>query len=73
MKHNMKKIDSKTQILGLLISCPLGEPHSDCPLNYIRHKGYSDKLDFIDKLSDEKQDAILMYHKMCLSVREKQM
>ncbi len=72
-QKEMKEFDSKTWVLGLLVSCPLGEPHSDCPLNYIRNKSYGDKLEFIDQLSDEKQEAILMYHEMCLSVREQKL
>jgi hypothetical protein len=53
--------------MGLLISCPFGQPADDCPLEKYRNESTQNKFEIITQFSNEEVDKIMQHHKECLS------
>lgn len=63
--------DSRAWIKGLVMGCPFGEPEADCPLKEIRKKPLTERLAYVNNLTDAEVSDILLHHKRCLEKREK--
>ena len=60
---------NERELIGILYSCPLGEPASNCVLYQIRNEIKSDYQNAIDSFEKEKIPEILSEHKKCLVKR----
>ena len=58
--------DKKIFIFGLLVACPLGKAMYDCPLEKYRNVSNKERLNYLERFSDEEQDKILQHHHQCL-------
>ena len=64
--------DSRAWIKGLVMGCPFGEAQVDCPLKNIRKKPLAERLSYVNNLTDSEVSAILLHHRQCLELREKE-
>lgn len=62
MIHSNKSI----AIFGLLISCPMGFPMDDCPLEQYRLGAVKDKMRIVENFTTVEIDEILKHHNECL-------
>ncbi len=68
----MDKYFIKRRILaiGLIVECPFNEPLADCPLSDVRELPFEERIEIIQKMSDEKIGEIIGYHGECFKKRE---
>ena len=59
-------------VKDLIISCPLGKPLGDCPLNDIRSLPTETRVEIVDQMDEVRLDQIIAYHQKCLLKRGKQ-
>ncbi|PXX95383.1 hypothetical protein DF185_21945 [Marinifilum breve] len=64
------KIKSLQRIYGILYDCPFSDRLAACPLFCIDELSFKQKVNFIDELSVEEVDRILVNHKQCSWKRE---
>ena len=55
----------------LLTTCPFGSALDSCPAKGIRELLLYDRFKVMNEMSDEEVEAIIDYHKVCRSEREK--
>lgn len=60
---------NEKQLIGLLYSCPIGEPSPKCALSQTRELIKSNYFKIIDELKNDKISEILSEHKKCLIKR----
>jgi len=58
-------MDKENIIYGIAYNCPAQNRESDCPLKKLDHLSFKEKVNFINKLSEEERKVILEYHKFC--------
>lgn len=69
----MQKIRFLTAVpflYGLAYECPLFIRIDHCPFSSIQHLSFKEKVDWIDKLSIDKQRSIFNQHLACIKDRE---
>lgn len=52
-------------LYGLAYNCPHLERQPDCLLKQVEHLSFSEKVKWIDCLSEEEKEAILEHHQVC--------
>lgn len=57
--------NEEINLYGLAYSCSLLERQPDCPLKQVEHLSFSEKVKWIDNLSEEEKKTILEHHKSC--------
>lgn len=55
-------MNRETGIYGLAYGCPKKNRDNDCPLLEVEHLSFKER---IDKLDNEKKEAILKHHAYC--------
>jgi len=55
----------ENSLYGLTYGCPHLERQDDCPYTQVEHLSFSEKVKWVDRLSNEEKEAILEYHKVC--------
>lgn len=63
----MDKLSKTVYVFGLLMSCPLGRPRPDCPLEKYRKGSAKDRYKVFESFSDQDLDKIISHHKDCLA------
>lgn len=58
-------MSGKINLYGLSYNCPYLERQPDCPLKQIEHLSFSEKVKWIDNLSEEEKEVILKQHQIC--------
>ncbi len=58
--------DRKIFVFGLMVACPQKMPLKDCPLEKYRKLANKEKLNHLEKFSDEKTEEIFQHHHHCL-------
>lgn len=56
---------TKSDIYCIAYGCPKKKRDNDYPLLEIDHLSFKEKIEFIDKLSEEKKGIILSHHIFC--------
>jgi len=62
----MELTDTKIWVYGLLVACPQGKPLSDCPLEKYRIGSNKDRLNVLEKFTEEQVEEIIKHHNQCL-------
>jgi len=73
VSHNIsfEFTDFKVWAMGLAISCPYDKEACDCPLKDIRKLPLAERVELVDKMSQQEIVAIVDYHKICFKRRDK--
>jgi hypothetical protein len=58
-----------TKIYGLIYECPYRHRRADCPLIEIDQLSYSEKLEWVESLSNKKIGELLEHHEVCFAER----
>ncbi len=54
-----------TYLYGIAYECPKRNRNKNCPLFEIDHLSFEEKIIWINKLNEDKIEAILNYHVLC--------
>lgn len=55
----------KVDLYSIAYDCPKMDRDKNCPLSKIKHLSFKERIDCIDKLDDERLEAILTHHLSC--------
>jgi len=55
---------------GLVVECPMRDCADDCPLKNLRKHPLNERMEAVNKMSDEEIDKLLEHHKICIHRRE---
>lgn len=66
MKANEKKI----WLFGVFSACPLKVALEGCPFEKYRKQSPLERWEYIEGLTEEEVDALILHHKKCLYKRE---
>ncbi len=58
-------------IKGLMIDCPMGKALDDCPARDVRTMPVEKRLIVVDEMTPEQIEEVIVYHRQCLSKRER--
>lgn len=64
-------MDKNILPMDLIISCPLVNPHPDCPFTDLRKAPITRLMEIASKISKEEIRAMKKHHKKCLRQRIK--
>lgn len=67
----MKAREKKIWLFGVFSACPLKYVLEGCPFEEVRKKSALERWEYIEKLTDEEMDALILHHKNCLIKRER--
>jgi hypothetical protein len=57
-------------LFGLLVNCPMGNEHKQCPFKKLRREPATKKINIAYDIPDEELSKMIKYHKKCLLKRE---
>lgn len=66
----MDQINCNELFMELLLDCPAGTKDYDCPLNIIVNAPYEEKIDIIDRMTEDDIIQTIRYHNDCYSRRK---
>jgi len=58
------------KLYELAIGCPCGVRSANCPFLRVDHNLFSEKVEWVNNLSDEEVSEILQNHVKCLKARK---
>jgi len=56
-------------LYSIAYGCPKINRSKDCPFSEIERLSFKERIDWIDKLDDERKEAILTHHESCTRKR----
>ena len=63
-------MDTKTLFMQLVISCPMINPHSDCPFTEYRNAPITQLIELSNTISEEEMNSKLEEHRICKKERQ---
>ena len=61
----------RAELTGLLVACPFGQDNPrSCPLHSVREWPLSERVAWLDSLSEDEVLLLLENHRQCLGVKE---
>jgi len=69
---NVKLMNNRIWVKGILVECPLGKSLTNCPANILRNLPLEELIKTVNNMSEEHLEMMIEYHKDCMAERLKE-